>query len=578
MKRVIVGHRGVGKTSFLKRHQTYFSDVPHFDLDTEIEISQNQKIYDLFQAQGESYFRQIEKQVFSVISQGSEFVISVGAGFDCQNISRDIEVFYISRRTDSDGRIFLNRPRLNPELEPLEESIQRYADREQGYRQRADLIYHMPEGISGPDEIEKRILTEYFEIKSAYLTLAPNKLKQLSQFQNIELRTDLFSLSEIQKLISENKNQFLISYREKTQEYPIRVGQIDWALELGPVPPELLQSDLIVSNHDDSLPLAIDKLNIYKQAHQKLCPVIATWDELLLGHQWQQEDPQNRSFLPRSELIDKKSKAKSKEKSKWRWYRELQFSKQKINFIQGIQDFEDQPSLYEYLKSQEKPARNFAAVIGDPVHHSWTPYIQSQSFSLNVLAIPLTEINFNVAIPILQKLGLQAVAVTSPLKLAAGELSGLVRSINSLIFKNNHWQGTSTDEFGLRALIESVPHIHTFNVAVWGGGGVLDSIKQVLPKAQFYSAQTQENRNKLNEIFVPDIVIWAAPRKSGIEWPPLDWPIQYVVDLNYMENSMGLEYAQRIKANYISGTAMFLAQAGKQLEFWKTLVINRPQA
>jgi shikimate kinase/shikimate 5-dehydrogenase len=558
MKRVIIGHRGVGKTSFLIRHRIYFSQIPHFDLDAEIEISQNQKISNLFQSQGEAYFRQIEKQVFSEISQSSEFVISVGAGFDCLNISSDIEVLYISRRTDSDGRIFLNRPRLNPELDPLTESIQRYSERDPWYRQRADLIYHMPEGISGPDELERKLLTERFDIDSAYLTLVPNKLKQLSHFQNIELRTDLFSTEEIKKIISENKNQFLISYRKATQEFLFRSGMIDWALELGPVPTEILNSELIVSNHDDSILVAIEKFNFDQKAHLKLCPVITTWDQLLIGHQWQQEDPLNRSFLPRSGSI----------KSRWRWYRELQFSKQKINFIQGFQDFDDQPSLYEYLKSKNKPIENFAAVIGDPVHHSWTPYIQGQNFSLNVLAIPLTESDFKVAIPILESLGIRALAVTSPLKEAAGLLCGVNQSLNSLVFKNGMWSGISTDDFGLQSLLKSVPDIHSLNVAVWGGGGVLDSIENVLPKAQFYSAQTQQNRNKTNEAFTPNVVVWAAPRKTGIKWPPTQWSVQYIVDLNYMENSMGLEYAQRIKAKYISGVTMFLAQAEKQIQFY----------
>jgi hypothetical protein len=261
----------------------------------------------------------------------SEFVISVGAGFDSQNIPSDIEIVYICRRTDCDGRIFLNRPRLNPELDPLSESIQRYTDRDPQYRLRADLIYHMPEGISAPDETEKRILSQHFETENAYLTLAPNKLKQLSQFQKIELRTDLFSTEEINKIISENKNQFLISYRKFTQKLPFQKGLIDWALELGPVPSELFHSDLIVSNHDDSILVAIEKFNQSNKFHQKLCPVISTWDDLLTGHQWQQQDPNNRSFLPRS--------ATSEKRSKWRWYRELQFAKQKIELHSRLPRF-----------------------------------------------------------------------------------------------------------------------------------------------------------------------------------------------------------------------------------------------
>ncbi len=45
MRRVFIGHRGVGKTSLLRRHQGYFPDVAHFDLDAEIEKSQQHQIF-----------------------------------------------------------------------------------------------------------------------------------------------------------------------------------------------------------------------------------------------------------------------------------------------------------------------------------------------------------------------------------------------------------------------------------------------------------------------------------------------------------------------------------------------------
>lgn len=64
MKRVFIGHRGVGKSSLLERHQGYFPDVPAFDLDQVITDKENQPVSEIFAQQGETVFRNLEK-IFS---------------------------------------------------------------------------------------------------------------------------------------------------------------------------------------------------------------------------------------------------------------------------------------------------------------------------------------------------------------------------------------------------------------------------------------------------------------------------------------------------------------------------------
>lgn len=581
MKRVFIGHRGVGKTELLKRHQAYFSNELHFDLDQEIEKSQQKKISEIFNSEGEAAFRIIELKIFNELVKNKNFVISLGAGFEVEKISENIEVIYVSRRTDFEGRLFLNRPRLNSDMTAIEEYIERFKHREPFFRSRADFIYHLPEGLVSKNLIEQQIFNQDYKLTDAYVTATNLKLnKNLDQkiFEkiNIELRTDIFSTADIQKIISVKKNNFLISYRKKSDLYFFKTGPVDWALELGAPPEELKSSQLIVSNHDDPIQIAIEKFKTYAEFRQKLCPIITNWKDLELGHAWQSEDPAQRSFLPRTPANEKKSK--------WRWYRQLQFLKQKINFIQGSQDFDDQPSLFEYLNL--KIQTEFAAVLGEPVHHSKTPITQGQNFKLNVLAIPVAEEEFEIAISILKNMGLVAAAVTSPLKNKAAQLCGKTEAVNSLVLKNNLWVGTSTDEFGLEKLIEQISDYKSMTFAVWGGGGVLNSIRKILPTAIFYSAQTQQPRDVVQtkrdstqiqkeniKIKNPDVIIWAAPRKPEIQMPPKDWQPQYIIDLNYTENSMGLEYVQLQNAQlknikYISGDKMFYAQAEKQLQFW----------
>ncbi len=565
MKRVFIGHRGAGKTELLKRHQVYFPDQPHFDLDLEIEKSEHKKVSEIFQSQGEDFFRKVEIQIFQKLIQSEKFVISLGAGFNPQLIPNEIEVIYVSRRTDSEGRIFLNRPRLNSDLSALQEYVEYFKKREPRFRSRADIIYHLPEGHIHETSAEKDFFNKKYDLHNAYVTATRGK--KIQENINVELRTDIFSTDEIQDFIENKKNKFLISYRKKTNSYPFLTGLIDWALELGAPPAELLNANLIISNHDDDIKNAIIQFEKYPSFHQKLCPIIESWDQLEMGHKWQSEDPLNRSFLPRTSAAEKKSAQKSTQKSKWRWYRQLQFSKQKINFVQGLQDFDDQPSLFEYLNTNS--SSGFAAVLGDPIHHSKTPIIQGHHFHLNVLAIPVREDEFEKAISVLTDMGLVAAAVTSPLKNKAGKICGKKHAINSLVYKNNSWIGTSTDEVGLEKLIQQIPNFKSQKIVIWGGGGILNSIHQILPNAIFYSARTQAPRDENKKVDSPDVVIWASPRNDHIQMPPLSWSPQYVLDLNYAENSMGLEYAQGKNLKYISGEVMFFAQAEKQLQFWK---------
>ena len=84
MKWILIGHRGVGKTSLLKRMQKYFpqTDLHFFDLDQEISKQYGKSIIHLFQDMGEAQFREIENKIFSdLINHHSKFILSVGAGF-----------------------------------------------------------------------------------------------------------------------------------------------------------------------------------------------------------------------------------------------------------------------------------------------------------------------------------------------------------------------------------------------------------------------------------------------------------------------------------------------------------------
>ncbi|MGZ3749621.1 MAG: shikimate kinase, partial [Pseudobdellovibrionaceae bacterium] len=105
-----------------------------------------------------------------------------------------------------------------------------------------------------------------------------------------------------------------------------------------------------------------------------------------------------------------------------------------------------------------------------------------------------------------------------------------------------------------------------------GGGGTLEMLQKALPNARYFSSRNgklrgSENDEEQNNLR-PKIVIWAAPRSDETLMPSDSWQPLMVYDLNYKEDSMGREYAQKCGANYQSGLVMFKAQAQGQRLFW----------
>ncbi|XGC80513.1 shikimate kinase [Bdellovibrio bacteriovorus] len=593
----VVGHRGTGKSELMKRLQIYLRDqsVDFVDLDDEIEKKIGKSIGDLFFDHGEDYFRELERQLFLEILQKpqKDMYLVLGAGFDLSVIPESVRVLWVKRSTDLDGRIFLNRPRLNPEVSPIEEYQKRGVVREEKYRNRADEVYLMPEGIFENHHhamnIEKSLLTHSYANVGGAFTILPEHLANeqrwhmfKTRFSNkgvsyFELRDDLLSPEQIQKVLKElSTEQFIYSFRLAV-ENPISVNPdvlqqakwIDWAWELGP-PEELLKlipaEKLILSLHDGS---KFSDWNQYerKVGHLKYAPEIDSYSELWSSHQWQKENPKKRSFLPRSE------------EGRWEWYRLLQKNHQEINFWrEGDGTALDQPSLWKWLANADCNGK-FAAVLGDPVRHSYTPVEQSDFFhrkSIPIYAVSIHRDEWEEAFPILRNLGLAYAAVTAPHKEHAAKVVAEknYKALNTLFWDEQikTWKGTSTDEQGFLDLIEGVGMIAPLqkHIFVWGGGGTLEMIKKAIPHATYFSSRSGKPRDETLVVHEsPKVLVWAAPRSPETLMPPLEWKPAMVFDLNYKEDSPGREYAQLCAANYQSGLKMFTAQAQGQRTFWK---------
>lgn len=593
---LIVGHRGTGKTSLLRALKGQAPEWRVFDLDTVIERLVGQSVSEIFASQGEAAFRQLErihleKLVNKYQDQSSDTYIALGAGF-AGVMPAGTRVIWLRRPTDASGRLFLNRPRLSSHQSSYDEYHALFDERQKRYGDWAHEILERQEGLDESLSLGDQLFFGLSEVfVGGVVTLLPHMLrseklahqylKKRLPWRDVlfEIRDDLLSSEQINwvcEVIPYSRR--LAALRSSNQVGLARsmASVWDWALELGR-PPEG-EDPPIISLHDrrgkgfgEVLDHFTEVGRQWRLSVLKLAVEVTTLEELEQGHEWWAEDPHRRCFLPRS--ID----------GRWKWYRQLFGKNMAFGFWrEGEGSAPDQPTLSEWLSTPDQWA-GFAAVIGDPVLHSWTPVEQYQFFahrSMPVVPIRITEEEFTSdVLDFFKELGLKAAAVTSPLKVKLRSMvyqrTAKVENLgaaNTLILNSKgDWVVENTDLEGLRELVKGIAPQSA--VAVWGGGGTKGVLEEIVPQARFFSARrgAVEAQTDLAD-FLPDVVIWAVGRnrQTPAGWPPSEWKPRLVIDLNYTEDSPGLEYAERAGCPYESGLNMFRVQADFQRQFWES--------
>lgn len=583
MIHLLIGHRGVGKSSLLRRLSVYFPKAVCLDLDEEIEKHLDREIANVFAEDGEDFFRRAELEVLSKLlkeNNGKENVyIALGAGYN-HSLPEQCNCIWVKRKTDKDGRSFFNRPALSDNLSPLQDYLERFSSREQIYQSMANEVYLMPEGLKAECEEEKQIFSKSYYCGQAGLTLLKRHVALLktgslnpNQFAFLELRDDLLSESDLEICFDlVPKDRILFSFREekkiqKSREFAKKAKRIDWPLELGAVKHDIEPNVLSLHARKDSLKETLDAYegfcSNFPEALQKIAIPIYNFSELADLYAWKMNSKEKRQILPSS--ID----------GKWNWFRNLmRLEGQEINFVNdGIGSSLDQMSLFEYL-SFNCDYKNFLAVLGNPIQHSYSiteHWQDSQKNGLNFLSIQMDrkDLNFE-SLEFLKRLGFQGAAITSPLKEVAFELSSEISDLAKQLKSVNTWNlqekkmfADNTDIVGLEALLDG---LQEQQVVVWGGGGTLKPILSLLPKAVCYSAREGKPRESYEEISGDCVLIWASGEK-GMK-PSKDMKIKKIVDLSYTESSKGRELAVERGIDYKSGLEMFIAQAAKQKKIW----------
>ena len=595
----VVGQRGVGKSTFLSRVQGYYTEVGIecvvVDVDREIEIEQGQSIHQIFADKGLQGFREVEAATVKRLGEeyknhsGSVY-IALGAGY-AGPFTDPSQVLWLRRPTDRDGRIFFDRPKLDSELSHFDDYMSRYTEREYKYLQTADEQLMMMEGLSDSKKYETVFLGFPGHRAWGCLTLFPKDLRKFSgpesfigrrlhwEIDRFEVRADILEDNLIRYVLGVvPKNKLLLSFRQPHKTFLSNISLagvlFDWPFEKGPCP---YPGPGVYSLHtrQDSLMDSLLKFeeSAPKDFHLKLAVEIETWSELLDGHLWWKEDPLNRTFLPTSKT------------GRWRWYRALFGRQMKMSFFrEGAGSSPDQPYLSEWIMAMPHFTA-FAAVLGQPVYHSLSPSFHRSFFEerkMPFVSITLDEENFDDQVEVLKKLGLHAAAVTAPFKKQAYSLAGVAsrdaeefKSVNTLVWneEKNEWHGHNTDFEGLEAYLEPIAGLglRESELVIWGGGGTLTPLKEVFPKSVSYSARQSKPHDGEGEADSPRALIWAVgrSRQENCKWPPEDWKIEMVIDLNYTMDSPGREYALKTGAKYINGEKMFELQAKLQQKIWQ---------
>jgi shikimate kinase len=151
MKIFLIGFMGCGKTHWGKQLSRKL-EIPFFDLDEQIVSSEGRSINDIFEKEGEEYFRLKEKEVLYILSESHEdFVMACGGGTPCfyNNIdymNRTGVSVWINSSVDSLFERLIKEKQGRPLIRDLSDEqlrsyiTKKYADRRIYYQQALVII------------------------------------------------------------------------------------------------------------------------------------------------------------------------------------------------------------------------------------------------------------------------------------------------------------------------------------------------------------------------------------------------------------------------------------------------------
>ncbi len=160
---VLIGFMGVGKGT-IARELIKQSGMYGIDTDDLIESMQNRKIKEIFEIEGEPYFRALEKKTAKWLEKNvKKTIISTGGGFfKVKNLEEIGTIVYLESSFDGILKRIYAQPNAEqklakrPLLKDMEKAKKLYDERAVAYKKKAHIIINVEEKT--PQEIVKEIL------------------------------------------------------------------------------------------------------------------------------------------------------------------------------------------------------------------------------------------------------------------------------------------------------------------------------------------------------------------------------------------------------------------------------------
>jgi shikimate kinase len=80
----LIGMMGAGKSFWAEKLKKRFK-VPAYDLDSLVEMMEEKSIKEIFEEDGEEYFRKAEAKMLRLFAEKKQFIVSCGGGTACYN-------------------------------------------------------------------------------------------------------------------------------------------------------------------------------------------------------------------------------------------------------------------------------------------------------------------------------------------------------------------------------------------------------------------------------------------------------------------------------------------------------------
>jgi len=191
-KIALIGFMGSGKTTVGKKLSKKMA-IPFVDTDEMIVEREGKSIPEIFEQNGEAYFRNCEKEILqTIINTPGKQIISCGGGMAINDANRSLLkehclVLWLYATPEATvKRINLeSRPLLNVE-NPLEKAIKLFGERKPFYAKASDVIFNTEKFDA--ESISDKIIDE---INRILLDQSPNPLRQEGLNSQRHYRNDL---------------------------------------------------------------------------------------------------------------------------------------------------------------------------------------------------------------------------------------------------------------------------------------------------------------------------------------------------------------------------------------------------